>query len=156
MPISFHHHMGTAVETERELDLLMNYTGEAVHLLFDTGHMTFAGGNSINVINRYAKRISHVHTKDIRSSIVDNLNKDKESFLDAVLKGAFTVPGDGNINFKEVVETLAKHNYEGWFIVEAEQDPAKANPFEMAKIGNKELRECLNLSGYDIEEYQNE
>tara|TARA_B100001093_G_scaffold225087_2_gene215755 strand:+ start:927 stop:1838 length:912 start_codon:yes stop_codon:yes gene_type:complete len=156
MPISFHHHMGTAVETERELDLLMNYTGEAVHLLFDTGHMTFAGGNSINVINRYAKRISHVHTKDIRSSIVDNLNKDKESFLDAVLKGAFTVPGDGNINFKEVVETLAKHNYEGWFIVEAEQDPAKANPFEMAKIGNKELRECLNLSGYNIEEYQNE
>ena len=156
MPISFHHHMGTAVETERELDLLMNCTGEAVHLLFDTGHMTFAGGNSINVINKYANRITHVHTKDIRSSIVDNLDKDKESFLDAVLKGAFTVPGDGNINFKEVVETLAKNNYEGWFIVEAEQDPAKANPLEMAKIGNKELRECLKLSGYDVEEYSNE
>ena len=156
MPISFHHHMGTAVETERELDLLMNHTGEAVHLLFDTGHMTFAGGNSINVINRYAKRITHVHTKDIRASVVNNLDKDKESFLDAVLKGAFTVPGDGNINFKEVVETLAKNNYEGWFIVEAEQDPAKANPFEMAKIGNRELRECLNLSGYDVEEYSSE
>jgi|TARA_B100000787_G_C16179917_1_gene291181 inosose dehydratase len=156
MPISFHHHMGTAVETEPELDSLMNYTGEAVHLLFDTGHMTFAGGNSINVINKYANRITHVHTKDIRSSIVDNLNKDKESFLDAVLKGAFTVPGDGSINFKEVVDTLARNNYEGWFIVEAEQDPVKANPLEMAHIGNKELRECLNLSGYEIEEYSDE
>ncbi|MDA1283616.1 MAG: myo-inosose-2 dehydratase [Proteobacteria bacterium] len=156
MPISFHHHMGTAVETERELDLLMNHTGEAVHLLFDTGHMTFAGGNSINVINKYANRITHVHTKDIRSSIVDNLDKDKESFLDAVLKGAFTVPGDGNINFKEVVETLSKNNYEGWFIVEAEQDPAKANPLEMARIGNKELRECLSLNGYEIGEYRDE
>jgi inosose dehydratase len=156
MPISFHHHMGTAVETERELDLLMNHTGEAVHLLFDTGHMTFAGGNSINVINKYANRITHVHTKDIRSSIVNDLNKDKESFLDAVLKGAFTVPGDGNINFKEVVETLAKNNYEGWFIVEAEQDPAKANPLEMARIGNKELRECLSLNGYEIGEYRDE
>lgn len=156
MPISFHHHMGTAVETEQELDLLMNYTGEAVYLLFDTGHMTFAGGNSINVINKYAKRISHVHTKDIRNSIINNLNKDKESFLDAVLKGAFTVPGDGNINFKEVIQTLANNSYEGWFIVEAEQDPEKANPLEMAKIGNKELRECLSISGYDIEEYKDE
>ena len=98
--------MGTAVETEHELDLLMNNTGEAVHLLFDTGHMTFAGGNSINVINKYAKRISHVHTKDIRSPIVKSLDKDKESFLDAVLKGAFTVPGDGTIDFKEVIESL--------------------------------------------------
>ena len=156
MPISFHHHMGTAVETEHELDLLMNNTGEAVHLLFDTGHMTFAGGNSINVINKYAKRISHVHTKDIRSPIVKRLDKDKESFLDAGLKGAFTVPGDGTIDFKEVIESLAKNNYEGWFIVEAEQDPAKANPLEMAKIGNKELRDCLSNSGYDIEEYKDE
>ena len=156
MPISFHHHMGTAVETEHELDLLMNYTGEAVHLLFDTGHMTFAGGNSISVINKYANRITHVHTKDIRSPIVNKLNKDKESFLDAVLKGAFTVPGDGSIDFKEVIDTFAKNNYEGWFIVEAEQDPAKANPLEMAKIGNKELRECLKLSGYDVVEYSSE
>ncbi|MGY9042039.1 MAG: TIM barrel protein, partial [Alphaproteobacteria bacterium] len=85
--------------------------------------------------------------------VVNDLNKDKESFLDAVLKGAFTVPGDGSIDFKEVIDTLAKNNYEGWFIVEAEQDPAKANPLEMAKIGNKELRKCLTLSGYEIVEY---
>ena len=156
MPISFHHHMGTAIETEEELDNLMNNTGEAVQLLFDTGHMTFARGNSVNVIKKYAKRINHVHTKDIRSEIINSLDKSNESFLDAVLKGAFTVPGDGNINFKEIVEVLAQNNYQGWFIVEAEQDPAKANPFEYAKIGYKELVECLNLHGYQIEEYPNE
>ena len=156
MPISFHHHMGTAIETEEELDNLMNNTGEAVQLLFDTGHMTFARGNSLNVIKKYAKRINHVHTKDIRSEVINSLDKSNESFLDAVLKGAFTVPGDGNINFKEIVEVLAQNNYQGWFIVEAEQDPAKANPFEYAKIGYKELVECLNLHGYQIEEYPNE
>ena len=156
MPISFHHHMGTAIETEEELDNLMNNTGEAVQLLFDTGHMTFARGNSVNVIKKYAKRINHVHTKDIRSEVINSLDKSNESFLDAVLKGAFTVPGDGNINFKEIVEVLAQNNYQGWFIVEAEQDPAKANPFEYAKIGYKELVECLNLHGYQIEEYPNE
>ena len=156
MPISFHHHMGTAIETEEELDNLMKNTGEAVQLLFDTGHMTFARGNSLNVIKKYAKRINHVHTKDIRSEVINSLDKSNESFLDAVLKGAFTVPGDGNINFKEVVEVLAQNNYQGWFIVEAEQDPAKANPFEYAKIGYKELVECLNLHGYQIEEYLNE
>ena len=118
--------------------------------------MTFAGGNSLNVIKKYAHRINHVHTKDIRSEVINNLDKSKESFLDAVLKGAFTVPGDGNINFKEVIEVLAQNNYEGWFIVEAEQDPAKANPFEYAKIGNKELLECLSLYGYQIEEYLDE
>ena len=156
MPISFHHHMGTAIETEEELDNLMNNTGEAVQLLFDTGHMNFARGNSLNVIKKYAKRINHVHTKDIRSEVINSLDKSNESFLDAVLKGAFTVPGDGNINFKEIVEMLAQNNYQGWFIVEAEQDPAKANPFEYAKIGYKELVECLNLHGYQIEEYPNE
>ena len=156
MPISFHHHMGTAIETEEELDNLMNNTGEAVQLLFDTGHMTFARGNSLNVIKKYAKRINHVHTKDIRSEVINSLDKSNESFLDAVLKGAFTVPGDGNINFKEIVEVLAQNNYQGWFIVEAEQDPAKANPLEYAKIGYKELVECLNLHGYQIEEYRNE
>ena len=155
VPISFHHHMGTAIETEEELDNLMNHTGEEVKLLFDTGHMIFAGGNSLNVINKHAKRINHVHTKDIRTEIVSKLDRDNESFLDAVLKGAFTVPGDGNINFRDVVETLARNNYEGWFIVEAEQDPAKANPFEYAKIGFNELVNCLKLFDYQISDYQN-
>ena len=97
-----------------------------------------------------------IRDRDIRSEVINSLDKSNESFLDAVLKGAFTVPGDGNINFKEIVEVLAQNNYQGWFIVEAEQDPAKANPFEYAKIGYKELVECLNLHGYQIEEYRNE
>ena len=108
------------------------------------------------VINKYAKRINHFHAKDIRSKVVNDLDRSKKSFLDFVLEGAFTVPGDGNINFKEVVETLSNNNYEGWFIVEAEQDPAKANPFEYAKIGNKELVECLSMYGYEIEDYRDE
>ena len=148
--------MGTAIETEEELDNLMSHTGEAVKILFDTGHMTFAGGDSLRVINKYAKRINHFHAKDIRSQVVNNLDRSKQSFLDFVLEGAFTVPGDGNINFKEVVEALSNNNYEGWFIVEAEQDPAKANPFEYAKIGNKELVECLGMYGYEIEDYIDE
>ena len=148
--------MGTAIETEEELDNLMSHTGEAVKILFDTGHMTFAGGDSLRVINKYAKRINHFHAKDIRSQVINNLDRSKQSFLDFVLEGAFTVPGDGNINFKEVVEALSNNNYEGWFIVEAEQDPAKANPFEYAKIGNKELVECLGMYGYEIEDYIDE
>ncbi len=154
VPISFHHHMGTAIETEEEIDKLMTHTGEAVKLLFDTGHMNFAGGNSLNIINKYAKRINHVHTKDIRSEIISKLDRDKESFLDAVLKGAFTVPGDGSINFGEVVEALARNNYEGWFVVEAEQDPAKANPLEYAKIGFNEIANCLKSFDYQISDYQ--
>jgi inosose dehydratase len=97
--------------------------------------------------------MNHFHAKDIRSDVVNSLDRSKESFLDAVLKGAFTVPGDGNIDFKEVIKTLAENDYQGWFIVEAEQDPSKANPLEYAKIGNKELVECLNTYGYEIEEY---
>ena len=156
VPISFHHHMGTAIETEHELDMLMSHTGEAVKLLFDSGHMTFAKGDSLAVINKYANRINHFHAKDIRSNVINNLDHSKQSFLDAVLEGAFTVPGDGNINFKEVIEALYENNYEGWFIVEAEQDPTKANPFEYAKIGNKELVDCLSIYGYEIEDYIDE
>ena len=156
VPISFHHHMGTAIETEHELDMLMSHTGEAVKLLFDSGHMTFAKGDSLAVINKYANRINHFHAKDIRLNVINNLDHSKQSFLDAVLEGAFTVPGDGNINFKEVIEALYENNYEGWFIVEAEQDPTKANPFEYAKIGNKELVDCLSIYGYEIEDYIDE
>ena len=130
--------------------------GEAVKLLFDSGHMTFAKGDSLAVINKYANRINHFHAKDIRSNVINNLDHSKQSFLDAVLEGAFTVPGDGNINFKEVIEALFENNYEGWFIVEAEQDPTKANPFEYAKIGNKELVDCLSIYGYEIEDYIDE
>ena len=107
MPLSFHHHMGTAIETEAETDALMSNTGEALGLLFDAGHMAFAGGDVMRVIDRHHARISHVHTKDIRRSVIDDLDRSRESFLDAVIKGAFTVPGDGDLDFESMAKRLA-------------------------------------------------
>ena len=152
MPISFHHHMGTAIETEQDVDLLMTHSGEALKLLYDAGHMAFSGGGIISVIEKYSKRISHVHAKDIRLSVINKLDRDKESFLDAVLKGAFTVPGDGSLDFKTIILKLADHGYEGWFVVEAEQDPKIAPPLEYALKGFNTLVKALVDAGYEIVE----
>ncbi|MEM1398607.1 MAG: TIM barrel protein, partial [Pseudomonadota bacterium] len=132
-------------------DLLMANTGPAVGLLYDAGHMAFAGGNVIATIAKHGPRINHVHTKDIRADVVSNLDRESESFLDAVLKGAYTVPGDGSLDFGQIIQTLADIGYEGWFIVEAEQDPVKAPPFEYAKIGHRALTKALTAAGYTIE-----
>lgn len=148
MPISYHHHMAAAVETEEELDLLMKHS--SVPLLFDAGHMAFAGGDVLRVINKHHQRITHVHTKDIRRSVVDNLDRTSESFLDAVIKGAFTVPGDGNLDFETIVKALASKGYEGWFVVEAEQDPVKNPPLDMARKGHKELMRVMDAAGYEV------
>ena len=150
MPISYHHHMAAAIETEREVDLLMANSGEALPLLFDAGHMAFAGGDVLRVIDKHYRRISHVHTKDIRGGIIDKLDRTRESFLDAVVKGAFTVPGDGSLDFAAIVARLASHGYEGWFVVEAEQDPKVNPPLEMAKKGHVELLRVMALAGYEV------
>ena len=150
MPISYHHHMAAAIETEPEVDLLMANSGEALPLLFYAGHMAFAGGNVMRVIDKHHKRISHVHTKDVRRNVIDKLDRSKESFLDAVVKGAFTVPGDGSLDFAAIVQRLADHGYEGWFVVEAEQDPKANPPLEMAKKGHKELLRVMALAGYEV------
>jgi len=151
MPLAFHHHMGTAIETEQDLNVLMKNSGEAVHLLFDAGHMAFAGGDPLTVIAQHGSRIIHVHAKDIRADIVNGLNRTSESFLDAVLKGAFTVPGDGSLDFGAIVQSLADQGYEGWFVVEAEQDPVKAPPYEYACIGYKTLAAALDAAGYRVD-----
>ncbi len=151
VPLGFHHHMATAFETERDLDLLMNHTGAAVRLLYDAGHMAFAGGDPLAVIDKHAARIVHVHAKDIRAPVVAGLDRTRESFLDAVLKGAFTVPGDGALDFTAIVQRLADNGYEGWFVVEAEQDPALAPPLEYARIGCRTLTAALQAAGYSIE-----
>jgi inosose dehydratase len=151
MPISYHHHMAAPIETEEELDLLMKHSGEALPLLYDAGHMAFAGGDVLRVIDKHHARISHVHTKDIRADVVNGLDRTKESFLDAVVKGAFTVPGDGSLDFEAIVKRLASYGYEGWFVVEAEQDPVKAPPLQMAKIGHKELLRVMATAGYCVE-----
>ena len=149
LPIAFHHHMGTAIETERDLDLLMNHTGEAVRLLFDTGHMAFARGDVLRVIDNHGKRIIHVHAKDVRHAVTKGL-RPEQSFLDAVLLGAFTVPGDGSLDFGAIVRRLADQDYEGWFIVEAEQDPIKAPPYKHACLGHQTLTQALEAAGYEV------
>ncbi len=152
VPLAFHHHMGTAIENEQDLDLQMAHTGAAVRLLYDTGHLAFAGADPLAVVDKHGGRIVHVHCKDVRQGVIDALDRDSESFLDAVLQGAFTVPGDGALDFGAIVQRLADQGYEGWFVVEAEQDPAKAPPYEYAGIGHRTLSGALAAAGYQIEE----
>ncbi|NVJ95753.1 MAG: myo-inosose-2 dehydratase [Marivivens sp.] len=149
MPLSYHHHMAAVIETEEELDLLMKHS--SVPLLFDAGHMAFAGGDNMRVIDNHHRRITHVHTKDIRKSVVEGLDRANESFLDAVVKGAFTVPGDGSLDFEAIVKALAAKEYEGWFVVEAEQDPKVSPPLEMATKGHAELLRVMSAAGYEVE-----
>jgi inosose dehydratase len=148
MPIAYHHHMAAVVETEAELDLLMKHS--SVPLLFDAGHMAFAGGDNFRVIENHHARITHVHTKDIRQDVVDDLDRTKESFLDAVIKGAFTVPGDGSLDFEAIVKALADKGYEGWFVIEAEQDPKANPPLDMAIRGRAELKRVMDAAGYEV------
>jgi inosose dehydratase len=151
MPLSYHHHMAAPIESEDDVDLLMKHSGAALPLLYDAGHMAFAGGDVLAVIDKHHARISHVHTKDIRKSVVDAIDRSKESFLDAVIKGAFTVPGDGSLDFETIVKRLANYGYEGWFVVEAEQDPIPNPPLKMAKIGHAELLRVMAAAGYTVE-----
>jgi inosose dehydratase len=150
MPLAYHHHMAAAIETEHEVDLLMANSGEALPLLFDAGHMAFAGGDVLRVIDKHHARINHVHTKDVRMGVIDKLDRKRESFLDAVVKGAFTVPGDGSLDFVAIVKRLAGHGYEGWFVVEAEQDPKISPPLAMAKKGHAELMRVMETAGYQV------
>lgn len=146
MFFTVHHHMGTGVQTAEEIDKLMEITDpELVYLLFDTGHLSFSGEDAIGVLEKYAKRIKHVHLKSIRQSVIDEAKQKNYSFLDSVRAGSFTVPGDGDFDFTPVFEILDKTGYEGWIVVEAEQDPAVANPFEYAVLARNYIREKTGL-----------
>jgi inosose dehydratase len=138
--LAYHHHMGTVVQSEDEVDRLMDSCGDSVSLLLDTGHLTFAGGDPARAATRHAERIAHVHCKDIRQPVLArSLNRDS-SFLGAVLDGVFTVPGDGSIDYRAVLAPLARAGYRGWLVVEAEQDPAVAPSAEYARLGYRNLR----------------
>ncbi len=150
-PMTFHHHMGTVVETEREVDLLMAHTGNEVGLLFDTGHLHFAGGDVLATARRHGARINHVHCKDIRTDVLARLKAENWSFLNGVLAGVFTVPGDGMIDYGPFAALLAEIGYAGWVVVEAEQDPAIANPLEMAQIGHRTLTKAFTDAGFAID-----
>ena len=142
--LSYHHHMGTGVMTRADVDRLMASTDpDLVHLLLDTGHMVFAGDDPIAAARDYAHRIGHVHLKDIRPEIVSRVREEGLSFQQGIEEGVFTVPGDGAIDFVPVLEALGGAGYQGWLVVEAEQDPAKANPLEYAFKGRAYLREVL-------------
>ncbi|WP_100404336.1 myo-inosose-2 dehydratase [Bacillus solitudinis] len=133
MTIVYHHHMGTGIQTTDEIEKLMEMTNpNLVSLLFDTGHLVFSGDDPLFLLNKYISRIKHVHLKDVREEVIKQVKQDNLSFLQAVKKGVFTVPGDGSVNFDEVFRVLSSSNYNGWYIVEAEQDPALANPYEYA------------------------
>src|SRR5204862_2301953 len=137
----YHHHMGTVVESESEIDALMTATRPSVHLLLDTGHATFAGADPAALARRHRARISHVHAKDVRAGVMAAARAQRLSFLDAVIAGVFTVPGDGCVNYAAVFRELP--GYSGWVVVEAEQDPAKAHPLTYAKLGYDNLRDYL-------------
>lgn len=142
----YHHHMGTVVQTAEEIDRMMDMTApNKFALLYDTGHLAYCGQDYLAILKKYAKRIAHVHLKDIRPEVVEKVKKEKLSFLQGVREGAFTVPGDGCIDFAPVFDELDKSGYEGWMIVEAEQDPAKANPLEYALKARDYIRKTAKI-----------
>ena len=139
--LAYHHHMGTVVQNGEDIDALMDATGAAAGLLLDTGHASFAGVDPVSLAQRYAERIVHVHAKDVRAAVCEQARSEDWSFLRAVLAGVFTVPGDGCVNFAEVFRAL--RGYRGWVVLEAEQDPAMAEPFKYASLGYDNLRRLL-------------
>jgi len=148
--LAFHHHMGTVVQTEAEIDRLMSETTEDVALLLDTGHLVFAGGDPVAVARRHGARIAHVHCKDVRVDVCHDAIRRDASFLRAVLDGIFTVPGDGSIDFPAVLRALRLHDYAGWLVVEAEQDPVKAHPLTYARLGHVNLKEAAESCGFTV------
>ena len=143
---AFHHHMGTGVQTEDEIDRLMTSTlNEKVYLCADTGHMRFAGFDPLPVYERYIDRIRHIHLKDIRENVMTEMLDKDASFLDSVVEGVFTVPGDGMIDFKPVFDVVMESNYNGWMIVEAEGDPSKSDPLQYSIIAKRYISEMVNI-----------
>ena len=138
--LAYHHHMGAYVETPDDVDRLMSLTGKEVGLLFDSGHMSFAGGDPVVMLGKHIGRVCHVHCKDVRPEVIRLARNRDWSFLESVINGAFTVPGDGAIDFDRILAVLAANAYDGWLVVEAEQDPAVAPSYDHADKGYRHLR----------------
>jgi inosose dehydratase len=138
--MAYHHHLGTVVESQRDLDRFLKSTSPSVGLTVDTGHAALGGIDTLALIRDHPLRVAHVHCKDIRSQVFHQVKSESKSFLSGVLSGMFTVPGDGDLEFAGVMQALAKIGYAGWIIVEAEQDPAVAMPKVYAALGLKTLR----------------
>jgi len=144
--LTYHHHMGTVIQSEEEIDRLMAQTDSGlVKLLFDSGHLAYCGEDYLSVLDKHAKRTGHVHLKDIRPEVVAWVKENKRSFLEGVLAGTFTVPGDGSIDFSGIFSRLSEADYTGWLLVEAEQDPAKANPLEYALKARAYIKKSIGF-----------
>lgn len=147
MRMAYHHHMGTIVQSGEDVDRMMEGSNEQVSLLLDTGHLTFGGGDPVAAAQRYAARTAHVHCKDIRPDVLATVLNEDLSFLEAVLRGVFTVPGDGCVDYPAVFAPLREADYKGWFVVEAEQDPAVADPVAYATLGHRKLSAWVSEPG---------
>jgi inosose dehydratase len=147
----YHHHMGTIVQTREEIDRLMAGTGPATKLLLDTGHAWFGGADPVELARAYMDRVRHIHAKNVRPVIRRQVEEEGLSFLEGVRRGVFTVPGDpeGAIEFEPVLKVAAEHGYEGWLVIEAEQDPVKADPVKYQSMGLKALKEAATAAGLD-------
>ncbi|MCR4907601.1 MAG: myo-inosose-2 dehydratase [Lachnospiraceae bacterium] len=144
--LTFHHHMGTVVQSAAETDRMMENTDpEYMNLLFDSGHFAYCGEDPVEQVKKHIKRIKHVHLKDIRPEVVKRVREEKMSFLDGVRAGAFTIPGDGCVDFPSIFKVLEENSYQGYMVVEAEQDPAKANPLEYAMMARKYIKDNTGL-----------
>ncbi|MFD4819679.1 myo-inosose-2 dehydratase [Peribacillus butanolivorans] len=146
LKLVYHHHMGTGVQTLSEIDRLMENTEKnLVHLLYDTGHIYVSDGEYMTLLRKHIDRIGHVHFKDVRHKVLEKCRREEKSFQESFLAGMFTVPGDGCVDFVEPFHTLLDHQYKGWIVVEAEQDPSVAHPLEYALIARKYINDRLLL-----------
>ncbi|EUB98794.1 Myo-inosose-2 dehydratase [Rhizobium sp. CF080] len=147
----YHHHMGTIVESEDEIDKLMAHTGPHAKLLLDTGHCLFGGGDPERAARNHMARVGHIHAKNVRPDIAAQVRSEGLSFLEGVRRGVFTVPGDkeGGVSFPPVLKIAAEHGYQGWLVIEAEQDPDVRNPFEYQSMGLSSLKAMAQAVGLD-------
>lgn len=151
--LSYHHHMGAIVQDAEDIDWLMEGSGDDLTLLYDTGHLHFAGADPVAVLDKWGHRVHHVHFKDVRQPVLDWVHAEDRSFLDGVAAGVYSVPGDpeGIIDFQAVTDRLKALDYTGWIVVEAEQDPAKAPPYEYSKLGFDHIVEICTRSGLTLD-----
>ncbi len=149
VPLALHQHMGTCIQHMDELHRLMDLTTE-LHITFDTGHCLLAGGDPLEICQMYAQRINHLHLKDVRKPMLDALDVAQDSFTDVLSKGVFTVPGDGCIDYDPIIDTLRQHGYQGWFVIEAEQDPRKADPYAFSKQGYEYTQQLALRHNYQL------
>lgn len=150
--LSYHHHMGAMLQDAEDIDWLMAGSDPALTLLYDTGHLHFAGADPVAVLDKWGDRVHHVHFKDVRQPVLDWVHDGDRSFLDGVAAGVYSVPGDpeGCIDFQAITDRLKTMNYGGWIVVEAEQDPSKADPFDYSKLGFEHILSCCRISGLDV------